>query len=114
MNNLLQLIKADYQQRTRSYGFLVTICVALALGYSFVPPADAIYSTIRIGDYTGNYNTAWFGSVMAVMNGVFISYFGYFIIGSGIKRDEEIGVGTIMATTQTSNCLLYTSPSPRD
>ena len=103
MNNLVQLIKADYQQRTRSYGFLVTICVALALGYSFVPPADAIYSTIRIGDYTGNYNTAWFGSVMAVMNGVFISYFGYFIIGSGIKRDEEIGVGTIMATTQTSN-----------
>ena len=103
MNNLLQLIKADYQQRTRSYGFLVTLCVALALGYSFVPPSDAVYSTIRIGEYMGTNNTAWFGSVMAVMSGVFISYFGYFIIGSGIKRDAEIGVGTIMATTRTSN-----------
>ncbi len=103
MNKLLQLVKADYQQRTRSYAFLITLCVALALGYSFVPPADAVYSTIRIGAYVGKYNTAWFGSVMALMSGVFISYFGYFIISSSIKRDAEIGLGTIMAATQTSN-----------
>ncbi len=103
MNNLIQLIKADYLQRTRGYGFIVTLCVSLAFGYSFVPPLDAPYTTIRIGDYIGNYNSAWFGYVMAVMSSVFISYFGYFIINDGIKRDTETGVGVIMATTQTSN-----------
>ncbi len=103
MNSLLQLVKADYQQRTRSYGFLVTLSIALAFGYSFVPPLDAPYSTIRIGDYIGNYNSAWFGYVMAVMSSIFISYFGYFIINDAVKRDAETGLGEIMATTQTSN-----------
>jgi len=103
MYNFWVLIKSDYLQRTRSYGFLIALCATLALGYSFLPPIDAPYSTIRIGDFVGNYNCAWFGYVMAIMSSIFISLFGYFIINTSIKRDAETKVGIVLATTQTTN-----------
>ena len=103
MYNFWTIIKSDYLQRTRGYGFLVALCMALALGYSFVPPLNASYSTISIGEYIGEYNSAWFGYVIAIMSSIFISLFGYFVINNTIKRDTHTNVGNIIATTQVKN-----------
>jgi hypothetical protein len=103
MNNFLSIIKGDYLQRTRSYAFLVTLAISLLVAYTFVPAPDASYTTLRIGDFVGEYNSAWIGYVSAIMTSVFLSLFGFYLINSGIKKDIETEVGMIIATTQVSN-----------
>ncbi|MEE9363506.1 MAG: hypothetical protein V3U92_12990 [Cellulophaga sp.] len=103
MKSLFSIIKSDYLQRTRSYDFLVTLCVTLAIAYTFVPEPNANYSTIRIGNYIGNYNSAWFGYVTAIMTSIFLSLVGFYLINSSIKTDIETKVGQIVAATSISN-----------
>lgn len=102
-------IKYDYLQRTRSYAFLITLCASLAIAYTFVPEPNANYSTLRIDNYVGYYNSAWFGYVTAIMSSVFISMIGFYLINSGIKTDSDTKIGQIIATTPVSNFkyLLY-------
>jgi hypothetical protein len=103
MNSLITIIKSDYLQRTRSYAFLITLCASLAIAYTFVPAIDAGYSTIRISDYVGVYNSAWFGYVTAIMTSVFLSLIGFYLVNSGIKTDYDTKVGQIIATTTIRN-----------
>lgn len=103
MNSFFTIIKLDYLQRTRSYNFLITLCASLAIAYTFIPEPNANYSTIRISNYVGFYNSSWFGYVTAIMSSIFLSLIGFYLINSGIKRDIDTKVGQIIATTKTSN-----------
>lgn len=103
MNNYKSIIKADYLQRTRSYIFIVTLVVSVFFAISFVPNANASYTTVRIGNFVGFNNAAWIGHTTAIMASVFLWLFGFFVINNGIKRDDETGVGQIIATTAISN-----------
>ena len=103
MKFFVTIIKSDYLQRTRSYAFLITLCASLAIAYTFVPEPNANYSTIRIADHVGYYNSAWFGYVTAVMTSIFLSLIGFYLVNSGIKKDIETKVGHIVASTSISN-----------
>ncbi|WP_298540130.1 hypothetical protein [uncultured Aquimarina sp.] len=103
MKTFLSTIKFDYLQRTRSYSFLITLCISLAIAYTFVPEPNASYSTIRISDYVGYYNAAWFGYVTAIMTSVFLSLIGFYLVNSGIKADQITKIGQITAATPVSN-----------
>lgn len=103
MKSLITIVKSDYLQRTRSYAFLITLCASLAIAYIFVPPLNAGYSTIRISDYVGVYNSAWFGYVTAIMTSIFLSLIGFYLVNSGIKTDYDTKVGQIIATTSIKN-----------
>lgn len=103
MKPFLILLKHDYLQRTRSYTFLITLCASIALAYTFVPEPSANYSTIRISDHIGKYNSAWFGYVTAIMTSVFLSLAGFYFVNNGIKNDVDTRVGKIIAATSISN-----------
>ncbi|WP_024770110.1 hypothetical protein [Aquimarina macrocephali] len=103
MKNFITIIKSDYLQRTRSYAFLITLCISLAVAYSFIPAPGASYSTIRIGDYLGFYNSSWIGYVTALMTSVFLSLVGFYLVNGTIKNDISSKVGQIIATTRVSN-----------
>lgn len=103
MKLFLTVVYSDFLQRTRSYAFLVTLCISIAIAYTFVPEPNASYSTIRIADHIGYYNAAWFGYVTAIMTSIFLSLFGYYLVNSGIKKDMDTKVGQIIATTPISN-----------
>lgn len=105
MKSFLSIIKYDYLQRTRSYAFLITLCATLAIAYTFVPEPNANYSTIRIADYLGYYNSAWFGYVTAIMTSIFLSLIGFYLVNSGIKTDVDTKVGQIVAATPVKNIL---------
>lgn len=103
MKHLITIIKGDYLQRTRSYAFLVTLAITLYMAYTFVPPVDANYTTVRIGNYLGDYNSAWIGHVTAMMTSVFLTLIGFFLINNSVKKDLDTEVGMIIATTRVSN-----------
>lgn len=103
MKYLVTLIKYDYLQRIRSYTFLITLCASIAIGYTFVPSPNANYSTIRIAEYVGEYNSAWFGYVTAIMTSLFLSLIGFYLVNGTIRTDGQTKVGQIFASTKVTN-----------
>ncbi|MDB5090060.1 MAG: hypothetical protein JWR09_4054 [Mucilaginibacter sp.] len=103
MKYIYSIIKADYQQRTRSYSFLITLAITIYGAYSFVPPPTASYTTLNMVGYKGIYNSAWVGYVSAMMTTIMLSLYGFFLVNSGIKKDIDTEVGLIIATTPITN-----------
>lgn len=103
MAYIYPIIKADYLQRTRSYFFLITLAVTVFVAYLFIPAQDASYSTLSAQGYKGVYNSAWVGYVSGIMTTIMLSYFGFLLVNSGVKKDIDTEVGLIIATTPISN-----------
>ncbi len=92
---LLSMLKADFLDRTRRRSFIVTICLTIYLGYA-VGVGQVV---LMLGDYRGIYNSAWVGSMMALVITFFLGLFGFYLVKNSIQRDDQTGVGQIIATT---------------
>lgn len=103
MEQYLNIVRADYLQRFRSYSFMVTLFVSVIAAYYFVPAPEDPYTTVRAGQYVGYDNAAWIGHSTAMITSVFLWFIGFFLINNGIKRDQQTGVGQIIATTSITN-----------
>ena len=55
--------------------------------------------SVQLGDYRGEFNSAWVGSMMALIASFFLGWFGFYLIKGSVARDRETGVGQIMAAT---------------
>lgn len=102
---LYHLARADFLQRTRSYGFLITLGITLYVGYFFIPPNHSSYATMQLGGHRGLYNSAYLGSLMALLISPFLSLAGFYLVKNAIDRDIQTGVGQILATTTLSKPL---------
>ncbi len=102
LRTIYHLMRADFFERVRRYSFLITLGLTIYLGYTFVPPADAKYVTVAMGDYRGIYNSAWIGSMVAIMTSVFLALPGFYLVKNAIERDQQTGVGQIIAATPVS------------
>jgi len=96
---LYHLARADFLERIRRYSFLLTLGLTLYVGFTFVPAVDASYVTVALGAYRGVYNSAWIGSMVALMTAVFLSLPGFYLVNNAIGRDRQTGVGHIIAAT---------------
>jgi hypothetical protein len=95
MHLLFSMLKADFLERTRRSSFLVTLCLIICMGYA----VNAGQILIKLDAYRGIYNSAWVGSLMAVVITFFLGIAGFFLVKGSIERDENSGVGQIIATT---------------
>lgn len=102
---LYHLARADFLQRTRSYGFLITLGITLYVGYFFIPPNHSSYATMAIGNHRGLYNSAYLGSLMALLISPFLSLAGFYLVKNALDRDIQTRVGQILATTTLSKPL---------
>jgi len=100
---IYSIVKADYLQRTRSYGFLITLALTIYVAYLFVPPVTAPYTTLNVPGYRAAFNSAWVGYVSSMMSTVMLSFYGFLLVNSGIRKDIDTEVGLIIATTSISN-----------
>jgi ABC-type transport system involved in multi-copper enzyme maturation permease subunit len=99
---LYHLARADFLERVRRYSFLVTLGLVLFLGY------QAVIGNIqvRVDNYRGQFNSAWVGSMMAIIASFFLGWIGFYLVKGSVNRDRATGVGQIMATTPLTR-LLY-------
>jgi hypothetical protein len=95
---LFSTVKADFLERTRRNGFLLTVCLTLYLGYA----VNSGQILIKLGQYRGVYNSAWVGGLMAVVVTFFLGLIGFYLVKDAVERDERTGVGQILATTSLS------------
>ncbi|MEI3611422.1 hypothetical protein [Pseudogracilibacillus sp. SO30301A] len=88
---------------TRTYGFLIMLGIVITLGYFLVPPADAGYQTMYVGEARSIYNSAWIGAVAALSSSLFLWPFGFYLLRGKISEDRERGVGSILASSPMNN-----------
>ncbi len=100
---LAALAVADFRERTRRPGYLVTLAVAVVLGYLALPPASSLYVIMNAGGYRGVYNSAWAGTVTALAGALWLMGGGFYIVRSAIARDQQTRVGQILAATPLRN-----------
>ena len=55
---LYRLALADFRERTRRYSFLITLLGTLFFGFLVITGKW----TVRMGEYRGEYNSAWVGA----------------------------------------------------
>ena len=97
------LAVADFRERTRRAGYLVTLAVAVILGYLALPPASSRYVIMNAGGYRGVYNSAWAGTATALAGALWLMGGGFYVVRSAIARDQQTGVGQILAATPLRN-----------
>jgi ABC-type transport system involved in multi-copper enzyme maturation permease subunit len=92
---LYHIARADFLERVRRYSFLVMLGLAAFLGY------QVAIGNIAVGldEYRGEFNSAWVGSMMALITTFFVGWFGFYLVKGSVARDRETGVGQILATT---------------
>ena len=89
------LARADFLERVRRYSFLVMLGLIVFLGYQV-----AIGNmTLQLGQYRGEFNSAWVGALMSLNATFLIGWFGFFLVKGSVAHDRQTGVGQIMATT---------------
>jgi ABC-type Na+ efflux pump permease subunit len=98
---IYHLARADFLERVRRYSFLVMLGLAVFLAYQV-----AIGNmTLQLGQYRGEFNSAWVGAMMTLNTTFFLGWFGFYLVKGAVARDRETGVGQIMATTPLSRPL---------
>jgi hypothetical protein len=101
---LWQIARADFLERVRRYSFLVTLLLAVYLGYL----AATGRIVLQVGHMRGVYNSAWIGALMSLVATTFLSLAGFYVVKNTIERDRSTRVGEILASTPTSK-ILYMS-----
>ncbi len=98
---LTRLVWADVLDRTRRPGYLVTLLIMLWLGQHMLPPSNVGYRTFTLDDaYRPLYNSAWVGSVTALLTGIWFLFVGFYLVKGAVERDRRTGVGQVLAATR--------------
>lgn len=93
------LAAADFRERTRRPGYLVTLAAGVVLGYLALPPASSLWVIMNAGGYRGIYNSAYAGTVTALAGALWLMIGGFYVVRGAIARDQQTGVGQILAAT---------------
>ncbi len=102
---LYRLALADFLERTRRYSFLITLLGTLFFGFLVITGKW----TLRLGEYRGEYNSAWVGSLMGSASTCMLAIFGFYLVKNSLSRDRRTRVGEILAATPLSNRLYMAS-----
>lgn len=100
-HGLWHLALADFLERVRRTSFLMTLGLAVAMGYA----VSSGHLKLWLGDVRGIYNSAWVGVLMALVTNMLLSLAGFYVVKNAVERDRRTGVGQILATTPMSKPL---------
>jgi len=103
---LYHLMRADFLERARSYGFLALLLFTVFLTYLFIPDLNAIQiAGLNLGSYRAVYNSAWIGTMTTLLMGEFFLLFAFYLLRGSVERDRRTGVGQILATTPMTKAM---------
>ena len=93
------LLVADLRERTRSLRFRVVALGVTLSAWWCLPPIDAGYMMVAIGDHhRGFYSSAWIGMVIAMLS-ILSGLAGFYLVRGTVQRDIDTRVWQLLGTT---------------
>ncbi|QSX78686.1 ABC transporter permease [Agrilutibacter solisilvae] len=97
------ILRADLLQRLRSPRYWLVMFSLGAFMWWCLPPADADYMTVVIGDSVrGRYSSAWVGMAVALVYSPLLSLAGFYLVRGTLTRDIDTRAWQLLVTTTMS------------
>ena len=96
------LIKSNLIKQMRSYRFFFIMAISIFLGCLCVPGASAGYEIFYLGGVRGIYNSAWLGTLGAMLPVILLWLPGFYLLRSQITEDYELKVGQMISASPIS------------
>ncbi|ELZ07465.1 ABC-2 transporter permease [Natrialba aegyptia] len=107
VSTAVRVARADYLQRTRSRRFLVVLAIIAYIGYQLnVGTFELLYQDTVDGttvDYRGEPTAPYIGLTTGLTGGLFLLFFGYYILASSLRRDRATGFDELLASMPVSD-----------
>lgn len=100
LRSVLAIALADFRQRSRSYSFLVILALTVFAAWRLVPDAGSTRAPMHFDDFRPLNTAAGIGGSVAAMCALWLFFVGFYLVSNAVRRDEETGVGQIIATTR--------------
>ncbi|HET7844771.1 MAG TPA: hypothetical protein VFL14_11510, partial [Xanthomonadales bacterium] len=102
MNGVFAAARADFRQRVRSFRFIVVLMATLLACAYMLPPIDAGYAVMQLGNARGWFNSAWIGFVFGTVGAAILPLFGFYLVKDSVQRDRDTRVGALLAASPMS------------
>lgn len=102
MNAILAAAHADFRQRVRSFRFVVVLMATLLACAYMLPPFDAGYVVMQLGNARGWFNSAWIGFVFGATGAAILPLLGFYLVKDSVQRDRDTRVGALLAASPIS------------
>ncbi len=77
LNTVYHLARADFLERIRGKGIIITVILTMYLSYLFVPPDSATYAAIVVSGKRLRYSSAGIGLMFGITISLFLSLFAF-------------------------------------
>ncbi len=96
---IILLIKSNLIKQTRSRSFLLILLTSVFLGWLCVPAATDGYEIFYLGGVRGIYNSAWLGTIAALLSTILLWLPGFYLLRNQVSEDKRLKIGQILAAT---------------
>jgi len=96
-------------QDIRNYRFFYILVASILFTLSFVPPHDAVYSTISFRDWLPLFNSEWIGITTSIMSTIVLAILGFYLVIDNISKEKQYRTQEVIMVSPLSNFryLLY-------
>lgn len=100
--NTIKIIKSNLIKQMRSPVFLLLLISSIFLGWLCVPSSTDGYEIFYMAGVRGIYNSAWLGTMAAIVSTIILWLPGFYLLRSQISEDKRLKIGEITAATPIS------------
>lgn len=99
MNNIFAIIKYTLLKQIRSTSYLLVVVLSIFLAFLCVPGINEGYQIFYLGGVRGIYNSAWLGSIAAMLPVILLWLPGFYLLRSQISEDARLKIGQSIASS---------------
>lgn len=99
MSNLFVIIKHTLLKQIRSTSYLLVVVLSIFLAFLCVPGINEGYQIFYLGGVRGIYNSAWLGSIAAMLPVILLWLPGFYLLRSQISEDRRLKIGQSIASS---------------
>ncbi len=98
MSKLFTIIKHTMIKQIRSTSYLLVVVLSIFLAFLCVPGMNEGYQIFYLGGVRGIYNSAWLGSIAAMLPVILLWLPGFYLLRSQISEDTRLKIGQSIAS----------------
>lgn len=99
MSRIFTIIKHTMFKQIRTSSYLLVVVLSIFLAFLCVPGMNDGYQIIYLGGVRGIYNSAWLGSICAMLPVILLWLPGFYLLRSQISEDARLKIGQSIASS---------------